>query len=325
MAGESVDEFGLIADLFAPLSRSYPGAMGLTDDAAFMPPVNGVDTVVTMDAMVAGVHFFPDDPADLIARKLVRVNLSDLAAKGAQPFALMLAVAFPIGISAQWARDFARGLAQDCQDFSVALIGGDTVSTPGPLTLSLTAFGHVPAGQGILRRGARVGDRIWVSGTIGDGALGLLAHQGRLSDPDGHLLSRYLLPRPRIGLAIPLRGVAHAAMDVSDGLVQDLGHLCAVSGVGARLMADWVPLSVAARAVAGDHMSTVLTGGDDYEILFTAPPSADTVLQQISQQADIPLTVIGQVIDGAGVAVHDRDDRPISVARTGWRHFSADS
>jgi thiamine-monophosphate kinase len=321
------DEFRLIAELFAPLAAGFPGALGLTDDAAFIPAEPGFDTVATMDAMVAGVHFLPDDPPDLVARKLVRVNLSDLAAKGAVPVAAMLAAAFPFGVDNDWLRRFATGLGDDLRRFSVALIGGDTVATPGPLTLSLTALGRVAAGQGLLRRGARPGDDIWVSGTIGDGALGLAAAKGELAGATGEhvafLADRYRLPRPRVELGPRLVGLATAAMDVSDGLVQDLGHICRLSGLSAEVEAAKVPLSPAAGAVLlADQslLASVLAGGDDYELLFTAPPSAFGDVAALAALA--PLTRIGRMGQGpGGVTVFGADGRKLALGRGGWRHF----
>ncbi len=328
------DEFGLIAELFAPLAAGYPGALGLTDDAAFMPAEPGTDTVVTMDAMVAGVHFLPDDPPDQIARKLVRVNLSDLAAKGASVSVVMLAAAFPVGISRGWLRRFATGLKQDLDYFGVVLIGGDTVSTPGPLTLALTAFGKVAAGRGLLRSGARPGDEVWVSGSIGDGALGLRACRGQLEHlADGHvaaLAERYRLPNPRTRLGPSLLGLASASMDVSDGLVQDLGHLCRASGVAAEVEAALVPRSAAAEAaLAADQslLATMLTGGDDYELLFTTPAGAADVLERLSRELAVPLTRIGRIVAGdgrGGVVVLGGDGAPLALAHGGWRHFRSE-
>ncbi|OAN50622.1 thiamine-phosphate kinase [Magnetospirillum moscoviense] len=322
------DEFALIAELFAPLAASYPGALGLTDDAALLEVPDGQQLVVTVDAMVAGVHFLPDDPPDLVARKLIRVNLSDLAAKGAVPFAVLLAASFPTDVSMAWLTTFAAGLKQDVESYAIALIGGDTVSTPGPLTLSLTAFGRVEAGRALLRRHAQVGDRLWVSGTIGDGALGLLAAQGGLLDLSAEhrdaLADRYRLPRPRSLLGPRLVGVARAAMDVSDGLVQDLGHLCRASGVGAVVEADKVPLSAAARAVVAadqSRLATVLTGGDDYELLFTAPREGTDLLLTLARETDTSLTEIGCITAGTGVTVLDRDGQAVLLPRQGWRHF----
>ena len=321
------DEFQLIADLFAPLAAGFPGALGLKDDAALLDCRAGTETVVTVDAMVAGVHFLPDDPPDLIARKLVRVNLSDLAAKGAVPFAVLLAAAFPQTVSDDWLRGFAAGLAQDLDEFSVALIGGDTVATPGPLTLSLTAFGTIASGTALLRSGARIGDTLWVSGTIGDGVAGLAVVRGGLTGLSAEhravLLDRYRLPRPRVGLGPALIGLADAAMDVSDGLVQDLGHLCRASGVGAVIEADSVPLSDAVRA-ADSPLASVLTGGDDYELLFTAPPQAFAALTALAAASGVPLTPIGRIVDASGVTVRDSAGRPLTLGQGGWRHFGSD-
>lgn len=326
---ETPDEFGLIADLFAPLARSYPGALGLADDAALVAEQPGTEIVVTVDAMVAGVHFLPDDAADLVARKLVRVNLSDLAAKGALPFAVMLAAAFPLGTGRSWLEIFAAGLGADLREFGVALIGGDTVATPGPLTLSLTAMGRVETGRALLRSGARAGDELWLSGTLGDGALGLLAAQGLLTGVDAEavevLADRYRLPRPRVTLGPRLVGVASAAMDVSDGLAQDLGHLCRASGLGAIVETTTLPLSPAARqSIAADHsrLATVLTGGDDYELLFTVPPGTAATLYRLAGESAVPLTPIGRMVEGSGVTLLDQSGRPIAVGQGGWRHFS---
>ncbi|MCR6632190.1 MAG: thiamine-phosphate kinase [Magnetospirillum sp.] len=319
-----------MADLFAPLARGFPGALGLTDDVALLSSDEQNETAVTMDSMVAGVHFLPDDPPDLVARKLVRVNLSDLAAKGAKPFAVMLAAAFPVGTELAWIRRFADGLGEDLAYFDVALIGGDTVSTPGPLTLSLTAFGRIAKGRTVLRSGAHPGDRIWLSGTLGDGALGLMAARGQLGDlGDGHiafLADRYRLPRPRVSLGAALPGVASAGMDVSDGLVQDLGHICRASGVAATVEAATVPLSAAAQAaLAADHslLATILTGGDDYELLFTAPAAATPAIEEWGRRVGEAVTAIGVITEGQGVTVRDQVGHPISLGQGGWRHFSA--
>jgi len=323
------DEFQVIAELFAPLAASYPGALGLTDDAALLSADADHETVVTVDAMVAGVHFLPDDPADLIARKLIRCNLSDLAAKGAEPFAVLLSAAFPHGTSLDWLKLFVHGLAQDVGEFGIALIGGDTVSTPGPLTLSLTAMGKVRRGAAILRSGAKAGDLVWVSGTIGDGALGLKAARGQLPLAREHvdfLAGRYRLPQPRVALGRGLLGLASAGMDVSDGLAQDLGHLCKASGLGAIIHSGKVPLSAAARLALGldqSLLASVLGGGDDYELLFTAPPSATQALVDQAARAGVGLAAIGSMVEGQGVSVLDDAGQPVSLGSGGWRHFSA--
>jgi len=311
-------EFALIARHFRPLAG--PGALDLGDDAALLNAPPGRDLVLTVDAMVAGVHFLPDDPADLVGRKLLRVNLSDLASKGAVPLGYLMTVSVPAGTPDEWFAGFAAGLAADQAEFAITLLGGDTTSTPGPISLSLTAVGHVAPGQMVRRVGARAGDGIWVTGTIGDGALGLAVAQGRLGDPTGHLLDRYRLPRPRLGL--PIAGIAAAGMDVSDGLVQDLGHLCRAAGLGAEIDAPLVPLSEAARAAGPDWLITCMTGGDDYELLLAVPPAREAALQQAAQAAGIPVTRIGSFGPGApGVMVRDADGRPIALDRPGWSHF----
>ncbi len=322
------DEFDLIASLFAPLSRGFPGAFGLRDDAAVLDVDPLRETVVTVDALVAGVHFLPNDPPEKIAQKLIRVNLSDLAAKGAEPFAVLLSAAFPQDLSEDWVRAFASGLGQDLQAFGVALIGGDTVSTPGPLVLSLTALGKVPAGKTILRSGGVRGDLIWVSGTIGDGALGLAAVQGRLEqEPEAHrqfLAERYRLPQPRTTLGPALIGLASAGMDISDGLVQDLEHLCRCSGLGARINAPQIPLSTAVRALVekdSTHFITALVGGDDYELLFTAPVEATPGIMAAAYHASVAVTAIGHLEPTPGVVVVDEFGNPLFLKNTGWRHF----
>lgn len=311
-------EFALIARYFRPLAG--PAALGLADDAALLAPPPGRDLVLTVDAMVAGVHFLPDDPPELVGRKLLRVNLSDLAAKGAVPLGYLLAVSAPRGTPETWFAGFAAGLAADQASFAIPLLGGDTTSTPGPITLSLTAIGHVAPGGMVRRAGARAGDGVFVTGTIGDGALGLLAAQGRLADPTGFLRDRYRLPQPRLGLLRP--GLVSAGMDVSDGLVQDLGHLCRAAGIGARIEAARVPLSPAARAAGADHLPTCLSGGDDYELLLAAPPAAEPALFAAARATGIPLTRIGVFHSGSGgVIVEDVDGTPVSLGAGGWSHF----
>ena len=272
-----------------------------------------LDLVVTKDAIVEGVHFPVGERPELVARKLVRVNLSDLAAKAAEPFGCFLAVAWPTSIGPSEREAFASGLGEDLKAFGVGLLGGDTVSTPGPFTASLTALGWVPEGGMVRRAGARVGDVIAVSGTIGDGALGLLAARGEIEDADGWLAGRYRLPSPRLELREILLGSATAAADVSDGLVADVGHIAAASGVRVSLDLDRIPLSKA----AGRWLETqpdrtaglvrLATGGDDYEVVaaFGTIPEG--------------FTEIGRVSAGAGVEV-SVDGRVVSIAQGGWRH-----
>jgi thiamine-monophosphate kinase len=330
-APEPLPEDVLIADLFAPLAGE--GAFGLKDDAARLSPPPGRDLVVTADMLVAGVHCFADDPADAIAKKALRVNLSDLAAKGAVPLGFLVALALPRGTPRVWLEDFARGLGQDVDRFGCPLIGGDTVSTPGPLTVSITAIGHVGAGRMPTRLDARQGDAVVVTGTIGDAALGLVAR----SDPAraagwdlteaerSHLADRYLLPRPRVALAGAVSRHARAAMDVSDGLVGDLARLARASGLAARIEAGAVPLSAAARRAAqrdSRSLEVVLTGGDDYEILATMPPGNVAPFIAAAAAAGIGATVIGAMSEGAAGAVEVlHDGRPLVLERTAYSHL----
>ncbi|MBR0655064.1 thiamine-phosphate kinase [Plastoroseomonas arctica] len=308
-------EFSLIYRHFRPLAA--PGALDLRDDAAVFAPPLGRELVIAADAMVAGVHFLPDDPPETVGRKLLRVNLSDLAAMGATPFGYLMTTAFPRGIDDGWIARFAEGLALDQGLFSVGLLGGDTVSTPGPMTLSLTILGHVAPGRALRRSGARVGDGVWVSGTIGDGAFGLRAIRGQVADDAGFLAGRYRLPEPRVALGQALVGVAHAAMDVSDGLVQDFGHICRESGVGGVIEAALVPLSEPTRAAAaGEHALLPFHGGDDYELIFTAPEDAAVLA------LGMPVTRIGRVVDAEqGVRLLDATGGAIDLPTRGWSHF----
>jgi thiamine-monophosphate kinase len=318
VADELPAEFALIARHFRSLAG--PGALDLQDDAAVLMPPPGRDLVLTCDAMVAGVHFLPDDPPDLVGRKLLRVNLSDLAAKGATPLGYLMTVSTPRDTPDAWFAGFSTGLDQDQREYRITLLGGDTTSTPGPISLSLTAIGHVAPGQAVHRTGAAPGDGIWVTGTIGDGALGLAVARGRLGDPTGHLLSRYRLPRPRVGLAIA--GIASAGMDVSDGLVQDLGHICRAGSVTAEIDASLVPLSDPARAAGADWLATCLTGGDDYELLLAVPPARESLLRQAALAVGTVVTRIGAFRSGPPqVIVRGPDGTPMNFGRGGWSHF----
>ena len=311
-------EFSLIARHFRPLAG--PGSLDLTDDAAVFPPPPGRELVISADAMVAGVHFLPNDPADVIARKLLRTNLSDLAAMAATPLGYLLTLSAPRDTPDAWFAAFAAGLAHDQALYGVTLLGGDTTSTPGPVSLSLTIIGTVAPGCAVRRTGAQAGDGIWVTGTIGDAALGLLAARGELPDPTGHLASRYRLPQPRLGL--PLHGVAHAAMDISDGLVQDLGHLCRASALAAHVDASLVPLSAAARAAGSDYLMQCLIGGDDYELIMAVPVSGEADLCRVARSASVSVTRIGAFHAGAAaVSVRGPGGAALDVATGGWSHF----
>ena len=311
-------EFALIARHFRPLAG--PGALDLGDDAAVFAPPAGRELVVAADAMVAGVHFLPDDPPDLVGRKLLRTNLSDLAAMAAVPLGYLMTVSAPRATPDAWFAGFAAGLAADQAEFGVSLLGGDTTSTPGPVSLSLTILGHVAPNAALRRAGAREGDGLWVSGCIGDGALGLLAARGEIADTDGYLAGRYRLPRPRLALGQAVAGIAHAGLDVSDGLVQDTGHLCRAGGVGAVIEAASVPLSAAARRA--DRLALCLTGGDDYELLLAVPPGRTAALLAAAARAGVPVSRIGGFHAGPPrVIVRAADGTDMPFAAGGWSHF----
>jgi thiamine-monophosphate kinase len=270
------------------------------------------------------VHFLPDDPPETIGRKLLRVNLSDLAAMGATPLGYLMTCAFPHGTDDGWIAGFVAGLAADQVEYKLQVLGGDTVGTPGPATFSLTILGTVAPGHALRRAGARPGDEVWVSGTVGDGALGLLALTGRLP-PDGHLAARYRLPTPRLSLGQALIGIASAAMDVSDGLVQDLGHLARAAGCGAEIAAQAVPLSVPTRAALSADASLlprILGGGDDYELLFGAAPADAERVIAAGRATQTPVARIGRFVDGQGVTVLDERGDAIALPRGGWSHFA---
>ncbi len=317
-------EFALIARHFRPLAG--PGALDLSDDAALLDPPAGLTLVLAADAVVEGVHFLPDDPPGTVSRKLLRRNLSDLAAMGADPLGYLLTCGFRRGTPEADVAGFAAGLAADQALFGLSVLGGDTASIPGPACHSLTVLGTVPPGQALRRAGARAGDDLWVSGTVGDGALGLLVLRGEpISDPDGHLADRYRLPRPRLALGRALRGAARAAMDVSDGLAQDVGHLCRAAGLACAVEAARVPLSEPARAaVAADPalLPRLLTGGDDYELIFAADPADAALVEAASRAANIPVTRVGRFRAGPpAVTVLDADGAPVTLATGGWSHF----
>ncbi|MEE1656430.1 thiamine-phosphate kinase [Microvirga sp. CF3062] len=308
MSVQRPSEDSLIARFFAPIAGE--GALGLKDDAAHLTPKPGHDLVLTTDALVERVHFLPDDAPGSIARKALGMNVSDLAAKGADPAGFLLSLALPDGWTEDWLADFAAGLGEASRDFACPLLGGDTVKARGPLTLSVTAVGQVPTGRMVLRTTAQVGDLICVTGTIGDGALGLKLRSappwsdGLSPDEKAHLADRYLHPQPRYQLAAALRDHASAAMDVSDGLAGDLAKMMRASGVSALVEADKVPLSSAiAKAVrtSPDLMDLALTGGDDYEILCTVPEKTLDSFRQEADRVGILLSVIGRVVSG-----HDR-------------------
>jgi thiamine-monophosphate kinase len=323
-------EDALIARYFKPLATD-PGAFGLMDDAAALD-ARGEDIVVTTDAVVEGVHYLGGDPPDTIARKALRVNLSDLAAKGATPAGFVLTLALR-GAEASWLAEFARGLGEDANSFGCPLLGGDTVSTPGPAMISITAFGRAPKGTMVHRSGARPGDRIVVTGTIGDATLGLDILKGGAtaaalagdSAAREFLIGRYRVPQPRNALALAVRDHASATMDVSDGLAGDLAKLCAASGVSAVIDAPRIPVSdaaaaVLARGIAG--IARLVSGGDDYEILCTVPEARAESFAQAAATAGVVLATIGQVTSGTGAPRFlDGNGAEITLTRLSYSHF----
>ncbi len=329
MFADRPGEFETIARLLKPLTGGDPAARNLEDDAAVLPSRPGQDLVITKDAMVEGVHFLASDPIDLVARKLLRANLSDLAAKGAEPFGYLLAVAWPRTSGWPEREAFAAGLAQDQQIFGVHLLGGDTVVSEGPFSASITALGWAPHGRVPGRGGARPGDAILVSGPIGDGWLGLKAARGELpslEDARVEALARhYQLPEPRVGLARAMRDHAAASIDVSDGLIADLGHIAAASGVAVELHLERIPLSAAAKAWLAQRTDPVLAradlaaGGDDYQLACAVRPEHVDALLRTAEREGAPLTIVGQAVAGEGVRAYFEGQR-IVVDRAGWTH-----
>ncbi|MEM8785345.1 MAG: thiamine-phosphate kinase [Pseudomonadota bacterium] len=323
----ALDEFELIGQYFKPLATA-PEALGLADDAAVLAPLPGLEWVVTTDALIEGQHFLPGDPPGSLARKLLRVNLSDLAAKGATPRAYLLVLQAAGAPSEAWLEAFCAGLAADQSTFGVSLLGGDTVLTSGPLSLVVTAFGDLAAGSMIRRQGAAPGEVVWVTGTIGDGFLGLKA----LTEPGAWggagemaaLIARYRHPEPRTYFGRHLPGLATAALDVSDGLLADAGHLARASGVGIAIRASAVPVSPSAQRALDASAWTLIdlcTGGDDYEILFTAPPSATAEIERLAKVTGTDVTAIGTVSEGSQARLVDASGKPIHVASPGYQHF----
>ena len=321
-------EFDLIARYFKPLTAGRDGAFGLTDDAALFGVSDGADRIVTTDALVEGIHFRPDDPPDRVARKALRVNLSDLAAMGAAPEVYTLALRIPDERDDDWVAALARGLAADQARYGVTLIGGDTVGGgadggSGAAMLSVTAIGRLARSPALRRGGAAPGDDLWVSGTIGDGGLGLRVCGGETTGLNAaqrrFAIDRYQLPEPRVELGPALVGTATACLDISDGLVADLGHLARESGLAAEILLAEVPWSDAAAASGYPEIERI-TAGDDYELAFTAPPDRRDAVWEASRTTETPVSRIGIMRPGSGVRVLDRSGSPIAVSPTGWRH-----
>jgi len=316
-------EFQRIERLLAPLAAAAPGALQLRDDAAILPPVpEGQSLVVTTDAMVAGVHFFPDDPPEGLGHKILAVNLSDLAAMGAAPVGYTLTTALPRDLPPGWLDAFVDGLAAMQARFACPLLGGDSVSTPGPIMLSVTAYGAVPQGGALLRSAARPGDLICVSGSLGGPRLATdltyTPDPAIAAEMLAPLVAKYRRPMPRVALGRVLLGRAHACMDISDGVIGDAGHMARASGVTLQIDPSWIPFDPATRAVIDarpDLAAAALAGGDDYELLFTAPMEA---LDAIMAMADVPVTVIGRVLEGPPGVVDPAGD---PIRAVGWDHY----
>lgn len=312
-------EFDFIARHFRPLAGE--GAMELRNDGATMRLAAGEELVLSSDTMVEGLHFLPDDPADTIAQKLLRCNLSDLAAMGSRPRHYMLNVSLPAGrhYDDDWFAQFASGLAKDQKTFDISLLGGDTTGSSSPLMLNVTILGTVRQGEALRRDGSKPGDGVWVTGSLGCAALGLQARLGRIENVDEMLVQSYRVPTPRVGLS--LYGIVSAAMDISDGLIQDCGHIAEESGMAITLFEEKLPFLPAVKAHLPYHRELILLGGDDYELLLTCPAEKEEALQDQCREHGVPVTKIGEVAAGAGVVMLDRRGETIKFSRTGWQHF----
>ena len=315
-------EFDFIRTRLGPLTRNHAAALGLRDDAAVLDVPAGQQLVLACDTLVAGVHFRTDDGAVVAAARAMRSNVSDLAAMGAEPLGYLSALSWPRGIELRWRDDFVAALAEEQDRFGLVLLGGDTTSTPGPMTVTLTLLGCVMEGTSLLRSGAIAGDDVWVTGTIGDAVLGLASLEGETGAP-AELVSRYTHPMPRLAAGLALRGVATSAIDISDGLLADAAHIAEASALALEISADRVPLSAPARAwldTGGEGgLGRLLSGGDDYELLFTAPASRRTEVEALS--LDAPVTRIGRAVAGEGVTCLGSDGEPVTIDRAGFTHF----
>jgi thiamine-monophosphate kinase len=330
--GKHLGEFDIIARYFAPLATES-AALALRDDAAVLVVAEGYELIATCDTLVEGVHFLKDDPPSSIGHKALAVNLSDLAAKGARGHVYLLALAVPRDTPAEWFEAFAGGLRELQEEAGISLVGGDTTASPGPLTITITALGLVRHGHAVLRHGAKKGDRLYVSGMIGDAALGLrllkdpaLARSWGLTEEErAFLVDRYRRPQPRTELVIPVRNFAQGAIDVSDGLVGDIEKLAAVSRVGAVIEGAKVPFSPAARKVLAHEpklLSALLTAGDDYEIVAAVPEMSALAFEGEAKTRGATVTAIGRIQGGSGeVRALGPKGEPLALDRTGYAHF----
>jgi len=316
-------EFDLISRHFTRPAAN--AVLGVGDDCALVDVTNGMDLTVSTDTMVSGTHFFPDVDPEHLGHKALAVNLSDIAAMGAMPYWAMLALTVP-SVDHAWLAAFAKGFFDLAAEYNVSLIGGDT--TRGPLTLTVTIMGEVPAGAALRRSGAKAGNDVWVSGNVGDAALAVAHRHGKLvlTESDYHeAVMRLYEPTPRVALGQALRGQATAAIDISDGLLADLGHICRLSGVGATVDMGSIPLS----AIGAKHFDTdagrtaIVAGGDDYELCFTAPANSRESIAELTDVLGVPLTRIGQIKRGKGVSLLGPDGKALKIDGRGYDHFSA--
>ncbi|QJR14725.1 thiamine-phosphate kinase [Usitatibacter palustris] len=316
-------EFDLIARHFTRPAAN--AVLGVGDDAALIDVSNGMDLAVSTDTMVSGTHFFPDVDPENLGHKALAVNLSDMAAMGAMPHWAMLALTLP-SVDHDWLAAFAKGFFDLAEEFDVSLVGGDT--TRGPLALTVTIMGEVPAGAALKRTGAKVGNDIWVSGRIGDAALSVAHRRGKLKLDDADLqetIMRLYEPTPRVQLGQALRGMATSAIDISDGLLSDLGHVCRLSKVGAKVDLSAIPLSPIGAKYVGtpEGLNAVVAGGDDYELCFTANPNSRDSIEDLTNMLGVQITRIGQIHRGKGVSLMGTDGKPVPVDGGGFDHFSA--
>ena len=322
-----LSEFEIIKEFFSPLAENE-FSLNLADDVAKLPVDEGYELVFTKDVCIAGVHFFPEDPPELISRKALRVNLSDLVAKGSQPVGYLIGLGLPEDWDRKWLSQFCNGLRQDQKFFGISLLGGDTVRSPQSLFISITAIGKIQCGLFRKRSTARVGDHIYVTGTIGDSYLGLLAQKRQLTLADesdrSFLVSRYLLPEPRINVISLIQKFANASLDVSDGLIGDLNHMCLASNVGAEINIDSIPISSSALNVLTTDQykqTEIFAGGDDYEILFTVPVSKVEKFESTKKNCGFQITNIGRITANKTIQVLDSDGTNVEFVNTGFKHF----
>jgi len=325
--GQLTDEFGVISRYFRPLTGGKPAALDLGDDGAVIQSTSGAEIVITCDALIAGVHFLEDSQPQAVAARALRVNLSDLAAMGAAPVAYTLALMVPVGTPEKWFEEFSLQLLEDQKRYGIWLIGGDTVATPGPLSVSITAFGEVPCNSALTRSTAGVGDRIYVTGTIGDAALGLSVLKGDLKQCDKatieYFVKRFLWPEPRLSVGRGMRGIASAAVDISDGLLADIGHICVASDVGAKVWESSIPFSSRAGSLISTGAvlrSQLMGGGDDYELVLVVPEKNNQVFWQTTVEHAVAVTEIGVITGGNEVCLVDEQGNSIGTGRLGYRH-----